>query len=50
VPPDAVVGRKIENLVVDRLAGSSECSEDFRNALTEIKASAASQRLADAVS
>jgi hypothetical protein len=40
--PGAIVGRDIDELVIDRLAGSSGCSEGFLNALAEIKAAAAS--------
>jgi hypothetical protein len=39
--PTAIVGRNIDELAVDRLAGSSGCSEGFMNALDEIKADAA---------
>jgi uncharacterized protein with FMN-binding domain len=35
--PDAVVGRDISDLTVDRLAGSSGCSEGFMDALAQIK-------------
>lgn len=38
--PAAIVGRPIDELDVDRLAGSSGCSDGFMNALAEIKASA----------
>ena len=39
--PDAVVGRDISDLTVDRLAGSSGCSEGFMDALAQIKEQAA---------
>jgi uncharacterized protein with FMN-binding domain len=39
--PTAIVGRDIDELAVDRLAGSSGCSEGFMNALDQIKADAA---------
>jgi hypothetical protein len=39
--PDAVVGRDISDLTVDRLAGSSGCSEGFMDALAQIKERAA---------
>jgi hypothetical protein len=39
--PTAIVGRNIDELAVDRLAGSSGCSEGFMNALDEIRADAA---------
>jgi len=39
--PAAIVGRSIDELAVDRLAGSSGCSEGFMNALDEIKKAAA---------
>jgi uncharacterized protein with FMN-binding domain len=35
--PGAVVGRSLEDIVVDKLAGSSGCSEGFMNALEQIK-------------
>ena len=35
--PDAVIGRDIADLSVDRLAGSSGCSEGFMDALAQIK-------------
>lgn len=38
--PDAVVGRPVDELKVDRLAGSSGCSEGFMNALAQIRADA----------
>jgi hypothetical protein len=38
--PAAIVGRDIDELAVDRLAGSSGCSEGFMNALDQIKAAA----------
>ncbi|GHD52549.1 hypothetical protein D9V29_14145 [Mycetocola manganoxydans] len=40
--PQAIVGRNIDELAVDRLAGSSGCSEGFMNALAKIKDDAAS--------
>ena len=40
--PDAVIGRSIDELDVDRLAGSSGCSEGFMDALAKIKEQAAS--------
>jgi uncharacterized protein with FMN-binding domain len=39
--PDAVIGRSIDELAVDRLAGSSGCSEGFMDALAQIKQQAA---------
>jgi uncharacterized protein with FMN-binding domain len=39
--PDAIVGRDISDLTVDRLAGSSGCSEGFMDALAKIKEQAA---------
>ncbi|WP_424449234.1 hypothetical protein [Microbacterium arborescens] len=38
--PRAIVGRPIDELSVDRLAGSSGCSEGFMNALAQIKTDA----------
>jgi uncharacterized protein with FMN-binding domain len=35
--PQAVVGRSLDDVTVDRLAGSSGCSEGFMNALAQIK-------------
>lgn len=35
--PEAVVGRNLDEIAVDRLAGSSGCSEGFMNALAQIK-------------
>lgn len=35
--PDAIIGRDIADLTVDRLAGSSGCSEGFMDALAKIK-------------
>ena len=35
--PDAVIGRSVSDLALDRLAGSSGCSEGFMDALTQIK-------------
>ena len=35
--PQAIVGRKLDDLNVDRLAGSSGCSEGFMDALAQIK-------------
>lgn len=34
--PEAIVGREVDDLAVDRLAGSSGCSEGFTDALAEI--------------
>ncbi len=34
--PDAVIGRDIDTLRIDRLAGASGCSEGFMNALAKI--------------
>ena len=39
--PDAIVGRTIDELTVDRLAGASGCSEGFMDALARIKEQAA---------
>jgi hypothetical protein len=39
--PDAIIGRDIDELAVDRLAGSSGCSEGFMDALAQIKVDAA---------
>ncbi|MCU1406327.1 MAG: hypothetical protein JWQ43_2630 [Glaciihabitans sp.] len=39
--PAAIVGRRIDELDVDRLAGSSGCSEGFMDALTKIKSESA---------
>jgi uncharacterized protein with FMN-binding domain len=38
--PEAVIGRNIDDLEVDRLAGSSGCSEGFMDALAKIRAEA----------
>ena len=38
--PEAVIGRDIDELAVDRLAGSSGCSEGFMDALEQIKTEA----------
>jgi uncharacterized protein with FMN-binding domain len=38
--PQEVIGRNIDELAVDRLAGSSGCSEGFMDALAQIKAQA----------
>ncbi|MEX0153760.1 hypothetical protein MRBLMI1_003016 [Microbacterium sp. LMI1-1-1.1] len=35
--PAAVIGRDIDTLNIDRLAGASGCSEGFMNALDQIK-------------
>lgn len=35
--PDAVIGQRIDDLSVDRLAGSSGCSEGFMDALAQIR-------------
>ena len=39
--PDAIIGRNLDDLAVDRLAGSSGCSEGFMHALAQIKEDAA---------
>jgi len=39
--PDAIIGRDLDELAVDRLAGSSGCSEGFMDALAKIKLDAA---------
>jgi len=39
--PDAIIGQSIDEIEVDRLAGSSGCSEGFMDALEKIKADAA---------
>lgn len=39
--PAEVVGRSIDDIAVDRLAGSSGCSEGFMDALAQIKEQAA---------
>jgi len=39
--PQAVVGRSIDELDIDRLAGSSGCSEGFMDALAQIRELAA---------
>jgi uncharacterized protein with FMN-binding domain len=39
--PGAIVGRSLDEIAVDRLAGSSGCSEGFMDALAKIKAQAA---------
>jgi uncharacterized protein with FMN-binding domain len=39
--PQAIIGRSIDDLSVDRLAGSSGCSEGFMDALVQIQAEAA---------
>lgn len=39
--PEAIIGRDIDELDVDRLAGSSGCSQGFMDALAQIKAEAA---------
>ncbi|WP_228479299.1 hypothetical protein [Microbacterium atlanticum] len=38
--PDAIVGRDVDALDIDRLAGASGCSEGFMNALEQIKSAA----------
>lgn len=38
--PGAIVGKKFADLSVDRLAGSSGCSEGFMDALEQIKSEA----------
>ena len=35
--PEAVVGQNVDDLAVDRLAGSSGCSEGFMDALAQIR-------------
>ena len=35
--PEAVIGRDIDDLAIDRLAGSSGCSQGFMDALAKIK-------------
>jgi len=35
--PDAIIGQSIDELNVDRLAGSSGCSEGFMDALAQIR-------------
>jgi uncharacterized protein with FMN-binding domain len=35
--PEAVVGRSVDDLALDRLAGSSGCTEGFMDALAQIK-------------
>lgn len=37
---DEIVGRDIDTIALDRLAGASGCSEGFMNALAEIKETA----------
>ncbi|MFK3835729.1 hypothetical protein [Microbacterium sp. NPDC087868] len=37
---DEIIGRDIDSIALDRLAGASGCSEGFMNALAEIKDSA----------
>ena len=39
--PDAIIGRTIDELDIDKLAGSSGCSEGFMDALAKIKGQAA---------
>lgn len=39
--PGAVVGRSLDEIAVDRLAGSSGCSEGFMDALAQIREQAA---------
>ncbi|MGK9148133.1 hypothetical protein KXS11_10960 [Plantibacter flavus] len=39
--PGTVIGRNLDEIAVDRLAGSSGCSEGFMNALAQIKEQAA---------
>lgn len=39
--PGAIVGRSIDEIAVDRLAGASGCSEGFMDALAKIKEQAA---------
>jgi hypothetical protein len=39
--PGAIVGRSLDEIQVNRLAGSSGCSEGFMDALAKIKAQAA---------
>jgi uncharacterized protein with FMN-binding domain len=40
--PGAVIGRNVDDLDIDRLAGSSGCSEGFMDALAQIKEQALS--------
>ena len=40
--PEAIVGRDIDTVNIDRLAGASGCSEGFMNALAEIRDAARS--------
>jgi len=35
--PEAIVGRSVDGLAIDRLAGSSGCSEGFMDALAQIR-------------
>ena len=35
--PEAVIGQSVDTLAVDRLAGSSGCSEGFMDALAQIR-------------
>jgi uncharacterized protein with FMN-binding domain len=39
--PEAVIGQSVDTLAVDRLAGSSGCSEGFMDALAQIRDEAA---------
>lgn len=39
--PEAIIGEGVEGIAVDRLAGSSGCSEGFMDALAKIKDEAA---------
>lgn len=38
--PEAIVGRSVDGIRIDRLAGSSGCSDGFMDALAKIKADA----------
>ena len=42
--PDAVIGRDIDTLQIDRLAGASGCSDGFMDALAQIKDAASTNR------
>ncbi|WP_341998836.1 hypothetical protein MRBLWH7_000494 [Microbacterium sp. LWH7-1.2] len=38
--PGAIIGRSLDEIAIDRLAGASGCSEGFMNALTQIREAA----------
>jgi uncharacterized protein with FMN-binding domain len=38
--PDAIIGRPLDEISIDRLAGASGCSEGFMSALAEIREAA----------